>query len=186
MDYLWSPWRYQYVTQGAQAPEGGDPCLFCRVAAQTDDRANYVVLRAKRNFVMLNRFPYTTGHLLIAPYEHVATLEEANPETMEELIRLAQRCEAALRKIYHAGGFNFRIQHRPSRRRRDRRPHPYACDAALAWRHELRNDGRRNARAAGGAGDDIREGRRGAEGTVARFQKLRNFRLPVFRLWKRA
>jgi len=107
MDYLWSPWRYQYVTSGAQVPEGGDPCLFCRIAAQSDDRANYVVLRAERNFVMLNRFPYATGHLLIAPYEHVATLEEAKTETMEELIRLAQHTEAALRRIYHAGGLNL-------------------------------------------------------------------------------
>jgi ATP adenylyltransferase len=107
MDHLWSPWRYRYVTSGAQVPEVGDPCLFCRVAAEKDDRANYIVLRGERNFVMLNRFPYTTGHLLIAPYEHVSTLEEAHTETMEELIRLAQRCEAALRRIYHAGGFNL-------------------------------------------------------------------------------
>jgi ATP adenylyltransferase len=77
------------------------------VAAEKDDRGNYIVLRGERNFVILNRFPYTTGHLLIAPYEHVAMLEGARTETLEELIRLAQRCEAALRRIYHAGGFNL-------------------------------------------------------------------------------
>jgi ATP adenylyltransferase len=119
MDYLWSPWRYQYVTSGAPEPAGAEPCLFCRIAQaaatpdreardrEAMDRENYVVLRAERNFVVLNRYPYATGHLLIAPYEHVATLEQARTETMEELIRLAQRAEAAVRRIYHAGGVNL-------------------------------------------------------------------------------
>jgi len=107
MDYLWSPWRYQYVTSGAPETPGGNPCLFCRVAGQSDDRTNYVLQRAERNFILLNRYPYTTGHLMIAPYEHVATLEEARTETLEELIRLAQRAEAAVRRIYRAGGMNL-------------------------------------------------------------------------------
>ncbi len=107
MDYLWSPWRYQYVTSGAQEPESGEPCLFCRVAAQSDDRGNLIVLRGERNFILLNRYPYSSGHLMIAPYEHVATLEQARVETLEELIRLAQRAEAALRRVYNAAGFNL-------------------------------------------------------------------------------
>jgi ATP adenylyltransferase len=107
MDYLWSPWRYQYVTSGAPETPGVDPCLFCRIAGSAQDRENYVLHRAKRNFILLNRYPYATGHLLIAPYEHVATLEEAQTETMEELIRLAQRAEAAVRGIYRAGGVNL-------------------------------------------------------------------------------
>jgi ATP adenylyltransferase len=116
MDYLWSPWRYQYVTSGVEEPPGAEPCLFCRVAghtrtpqsiAQPADRENYVVLRAERNFILLNRYPYANGHLMIAPYEHVATLQDARTETMEELIRLAQRAEAAVRRIYRAGGVNL-------------------------------------------------------------------------------
>jgi ATP adenylyltransferase len=117
MDYLWSPWRYRYVTSGPQEPEGGELCLFCRVAghsgtgrlgtAQSTDRENYVVQRGERNFIMLNRYPYSSGHVMIAPYEHVATLEAARTETLEELIRLAQRAEAALRRIYSAGGLNL-------------------------------------------------------------------------------
>jgi ATP adenylyltransferase len=71
------------------------------------DRENYVLYRAQRNFILLNRYPYAPGHLMIAPYEHVATLEEAQTETMEELIRLAQRAEAAVRSIYRAGGVNL-------------------------------------------------------------------------------
>ncbi|HEV2198724.1 MAG TPA: HIT domain-containing protein [Bryobacteraceae bacterium] len=116
MDYLWSPWRYRYVTSTPQEPSidvasdrtsPGETCLFCRVAAQSDDRANYIVERAERNFVLLNRYPYAAGHLMIAPYEHVATLEDARRETLEELIRLSQRAEAVLRRVYRAGGLNL-------------------------------------------------------------------------------
>jgi ATP adenylyltransferase len=107
MDYLWSPWRYQYVTSGTEEPEGAEPCLFCRVARQTDDHKNLIVLRGERNFILLNRYPYSSGHVMIAPYEHVSTLEAARTETLEELIRLAQRAEAALRRVYRAGGLNL-------------------------------------------------------------------------------
>src|SRR5208283_4505741 len=122
MDYLWSPWRYRYVTSDPQESEGAQACLFCGIAghsgtgrpgdaqpvmAQSTDRENYVVQRGERNFILLNRYPYSSGHLMIAPYEHVATLEDARTETLEELIRLAQRAEAALRRIYSAGGLNL-------------------------------------------------------------------------------
>jgi ATP adenylyltransferase len=105
MDHLWSPWRYRYVSQ--TIPEEG--CLFCRIAASSDDHSNYVLLRAKHNFVLLNRYPYTSGHLMIAPYAHVATMEETEPATLEEMIRLAQRAESALRKVYHPGGINVGV-----------------------------------------------------------------------------
>jgi ATP adenylyltransferase len=107
MDHLWSPWRYQYVSSADSVPSGKDSCLFCRVAADASDAENLVVLRAERSFVLLNRYPYSTGHLMIAPYAHVATLEEAETTTLEEIMRLAQRCEKALRAIYHPGGLNF-------------------------------------------------------------------------------
>ncbi len=74
------------------------------VGHSEDDKANFVLLRAEHNFVLLNRYPYTSGHLMIAPYAHVATLEEADPKTLEEMMRLAQRAEAALRAIYQPGG----------------------------------------------------------------------------------
>lgn len=82
-------------------------CLFCRIASDAKDQENYVVLRGARNFVLLNRYPYSTGHVLIAPYEHVATLEEADTATLEELMRLAQRVERALSGVYRPGGFNL-------------------------------------------------------------------------------
>jgi ATP adenylyltransferase len=66
-----------------------------------------VVLRAERSFILLNRFPYTTGHLMIVPYAHVATLEEADAATLEEIMRLAQRAEKALRAVYRPSGLNL-------------------------------------------------------------------------------
>ena len=70
MDYLWTPWRYQYVTMTG---DGGE-CIFCAAAQASDDKERLVVHRATRSFVILNRFPYTSGHLMIVPYEHVAAL----------------------------------------------------------------------------------------------------------------
>ncbi len=108
MDHLWSPWRYQYVSAAGAVPSGKDFCLFCQVAGGVhEDVAHLVVLRADRNFVLLNRYPYSTGHLMIAPYAHVATLEEAEASTLEEMMRIAQRCETALRHVYRPDGMNF-------------------------------------------------------------------------------
>jgi ATP adenylyltransferase len=102
MDRLWSPWRYRYVSTAG--PAGG--CIFCEKAASSDDRENLVVLRAERNFLLLNLYPYTNGHLMIAPYRHVATLEDAEAETLEEMMRLTARAEKALRAVYRPEGFN--------------------------------------------------------------------------------
>jgi ATP adenylyltransferase len=109
MDYLWSPWRYTYVSSAppADATSHQDSCVFCRVASESDDARNYVVLRAERSFILLNRYPYTTGHLMIAPYAHVATLEEAEAATLEEIMRLARRAEKALRAVYRPSGLNL-------------------------------------------------------------------------------
>ncbi len=108
MDHLWSPWRYQYVSSAASVPLGKDDCFFCRSAADpAGDAANLVVLRAERSFVLLNRYPYTSGHVLISPYAHVATLAETEVATLEEMMRLAQRCESALRRVYRPDGLNF-------------------------------------------------------------------------------
>jgi ATP adenylyltransferase len=107
MDHLWSPWRYRYVSTADSVPSGKDSCLFCRVASSADDAGNLLVLRSERSFILLNRYPYSTGHLLIAPLEHTASLEETATETLEEMMRLAQRAEAALRAVYRPEGMNF-------------------------------------------------------------------------------
>jgi ATP adenylyltransferase len=107
MDHLWSPWRYRYVSSAGSVPEDKESCLFCRVAAEPDDRKNLVVLRAERSFILLNRYPYSSGHLMIAPYGHVPTLEKAETAALEEIMRLAQRAEKALRAVYKPGGLNL-------------------------------------------------------------------------------
>ena len=108
MDHLWSPWRYQYVSSAGVVSPEKDHCLFCRIAANaSEDALNLVVLRAERSFVLLNRYPYCSGHLMIAPYAHVAELAGTEVSTLEEMMRLAQRCESALRRVYHPDGLNF-------------------------------------------------------------------------------
>jgi ATP adenylyltransferase len=83
-----------------------DECLFCAKAASSDDRGNYVVLRATHNFILLNLYPYTSGHLMIAPYQHVSTLVDAAPAALEEMMLLAARVEKAMRTLYKPDGLN--------------------------------------------------------------------------------
>jgi ATP adenylyltransferase len=103
MDHLWSPWRYQYVSKA------GPPaaCIFCTKATEQRDRENYVLYRGSRNFVILNLYPYSTGHLMVAPYEHLASLGVAPIETVEEMMRIARMSEIHLRAVYNPHGFNI-------------------------------------------------------------------------------
>lgn len=103
MDYLWSPWRYPYVTKGAKEPG----CIFCRALERNNDAETFIVHRAPLNFIILNRFPYTTGHVMIAPYQHVGELAESAPETLAEMMQLAQRIQRALAALYQPDGYNL-------------------------------------------------------------------------------
>ncbi len=105
MDYLWSPWRFRYVSEGVR----DDRCVFCETAKAeaSHDRKNLVLHRAHSNFVLLNLFPYTTGHALIAPYAHVADLAELDAPTLKEMMELVQKLQAALEASYHPEGYNL-------------------------------------------------------------------------------
>lgn len=103
MDRLWSPWRYRYVS--AATPE--DACIFCQKTAENRDQENYIVHRGRLSYVILNLYPYTTGHLMVVPYEHVATLEATPPETFAELMELTREAERHLRSIYQPRGMNI-------------------------------------------------------------------------------
>ena len=105
MDYLWSPWRYQYVTTAGEATG----CIFCVIAAQHRDAENYVVHRAHLNYVILNRFPYTSGHLMIVPYAHQPALENLPEDAVSEMMLLARQAEKHLRATYHPDGLNLGI-----------------------------------------------------------------------------
>jgi ATP adenylyltransferase len=102
MDHLWSPWRYQYIAN--TVPSEG--CIFCLKSAG-EDRANLIVYRGELNFVVLNLYPYTSGHLMIASYAHIPTLEQADEETFAEMSRLTRKAERHLRAEYKAPGFNI-------------------------------------------------------------------------------
>lgn len=104
MDYLWSPWRYHYIRK--DLPERG--CVFCLHAEEKDrDEEHYILHRGRWNFVLLNLYPYTTGHLMVVPYAHSARLTEVTKETLEELIALARDAEACLEAALRPKGMNI-------------------------------------------------------------------------------
>jgi ATP adenylyltransferase len=105
MDYLWSPWRYQYMTRAAAGDQHG--CFLCDAAARKDDAETLIVHRAKKSFIILNRYPYTSGHVMIVPYAHVADLANCEAETLSEMMALARRVEAAFRDTYNPDGMNL-------------------------------------------------------------------------------
>ena len=130
MDYLWTPWRYTYVSEGDKKQRAGIPdelsawpgdlgCVFCNMIAAANyaveqgmdrreaERAAGIVLRADRNYICVNRFPYTSGHIMVVPYQHTASLAALPQETAREMMDLAQRCERAQAELYHPDGFNF-------------------------------------------------------------------------------
>jgi ATP adenylyltransferase len=103
MDYLWTPWRYQYVTQ----PSGPGACVFCSAAESIDDAQTLVVHRGAHNLVILNRYPYTSGHVMIVPYTHVASMASLSRDALFEMIRLARDTEKHLRALYQPDGLNI-------------------------------------------------------------------------------
>lgn len=105
MDNLWSPWRFRYVSEAGK----DDRCVFCEKAnaAPSQDREHLILHRGSFNFVILNLFPYTTGHTLLAPYAHGGNLDEVPAETLFEMTTLAQKVQAALKATYGAPGYNL-------------------------------------------------------------------------------
>jgi ATP adenylyltransferase len=103
MDRLWTPWRFEYIRSAARAPS----CVFCQMMSETRDVDNLLLYRGRNAFVILNLFPYTSGHLLVVANRHIASLTEATQEELQEIITLARTCENALRQEYHPDGFNM-------------------------------------------------------------------------------
>jgi ATP adenylyltransferase len=105
MDQLWAPWRLAYVAT-AKPPAPGDPCFLCRGLAENDDRANLIVQRLPKAVVVLNRFPYNNGHLLVAPRRHKGTLAELDADEILEMQRTLERLVGVLDDILHPEGYN--------------------------------------------------------------------------------
>jgi ATP adenylyltransferase len=109
MDYLWSPWRYRYIRSNADGEFGRAGCVFCLAPAVEDAKSALVVARAALAFVILNLYPYTSGHLMIVPYVHVSALTDLDAETSAEMMELAKRAQRALVAAYRPDGFNIGI-----------------------------------------------------------------------------
>lgn len=132
MDYLWTPWRFAYITAADSKTRPGVPaslsawpgdhqCVFCNLIASIDyaiangmnaeeaEAAAGLILRGQHCFICLNAFPYTSGHVMVMPYAHLDRLALLPAETANELIELAQQTEQALERLYRPQGFNFGI-----------------------------------------------------------------------------
>ncbi|MFC2043020.1 HIT domain-containing protein [Chloroflexota bacterium] len=105
MNHLWSPWRMSYV-QSLKDEEG---CVFCSQLALPDGPQNLIVHRGSRNFAILNRFPYTSGHMMIVPFEHHSTLGELDSDTRSEMMEMTTKSIEVLGSEYHPHGFNVGI-----------------------------------------------------------------------------
>lgn len=105
MKYIWSPWRMSYIEKHKE--ESG--CVFCIAQSIADGEQNLILFRGQRAFVILNRYPYTSGHLMVVPFQHEASLEGLDAETRAELLELANRITQMLGREYHAQGFNVGI-----------------------------------------------------------------------------
>ncbi len=103
MDHLWSPWRMTYIENHGK--ETG--CVFCDALAREDSPANLIVHRGKLAFVIVNRYPYTSGHLMVVPFAHKPSLEELDAATRAEMIELTSLSMTVLRKIYNPQAFNM-------------------------------------------------------------------------------
>ena len=104
VEILFAPWRLEYVSTVDQRDRG--ECIFCDAFESDDDRTTLTLRRDERSFALLNRYPYTTGHAMVAPIQHCSELFEVDEATLTEMMRTAQDLMAALREIYSPHGFN--------------------------------------------------------------------------------
>ena len=105
MDQLWAPWRLAYIA-AAKPAEADDPCFICQALKEQDDRKNLVALRKPQSVVVLNRFPYNNGHLLIAPVQHKPTLGELTADETLEVMETLREMIDILNSIMHPEGYN--------------------------------------------------------------------------------
>lgn len=103
MNHIWSPWRMKYIENSKKE----DACIFCSAQALDDSAENLIAFRGKHAYVILNRYPYTSGHLMVVPFAHQPNLEELDAETRAEMMELTTECMTVLRKIYRPHAFNM-------------------------------------------------------------------------------
>lgn len=106
MDILWSPWRYDYIARGRPGRSGA--CTFCVILNDSArDEDLFILKRAEFNFVILNLYPYTSGHLMIVPYDHLPALDQAPKSVTDEMMDLTKAAQAAITEVYQPDGINL-------------------------------------------------------------------------------
>jgi ATP adenylyltransferase len=105
MKRLFSPWRMKYIQNAKGNEEGG--CIFCNALEEDDSPSNLVITRGSSAFILLNLFPYTSGHLMVASYEHKANLDDLDQATRAEMMELISQSIIILKKVYQPPAFNI-------------------------------------------------------------------------------
>ena len=103
MNRIWAPWRIKYVQKKTKG------CLFCRINKSGQDKKNYIVQRSKFSFSVLNIFPYTNGHIIIAPYRHFKDIEKLKKEELLDLLKLVKDSKRQLDKVLRPHAYNIGI-----------------------------------------------------------------------------
>lgn len=106
-EQLWAPWRFEYISKADSGSSGG--CIFVDLPAQDDDAKNLILYRGKAAFVMLNAFPYTSGHLMVAPYKHTAELDQLDDAELLEINQLVAKCVKWIGAVYQPHGYNIGV-----------------------------------------------------------------------------
>jgi len=104
MKQIWAPWRIEYIEM--EKPEG---CILCEKPREDNDVVNYLLYRGEKNFVMLNGYPYNPGHLMVAPYRHVASMDDLTVDELHEHFEIVSRSIRVLRQVFKPEGFNIGI-----------------------------------------------------------------------------
>lgn len=102
MEQLWAPWRIQYVTRPKETG-----CILCQKPKENKDETNFILHRSQNNFIILNAFPYNPGHLMIAPYRHIANLQDLSDDEVTDHFNLVKKSLALLKEILNPDGFNI-------------------------------------------------------------------------------
>ncbi|HTM35750.1 MAG TPA: HIT domain-containing protein [Terriglobales bacterium] len=106
MDYIWTPWRYAYITTAAKHDGKSEGCIFCELPKLSDPEAK-IVYRGEHCFIILNSFPYTSGHVMVVPFAHMDELQKLPESAAQEMMALSQRMEGILREVYSPDGINL-------------------------------------------------------------------------------
>ena len=108
MDFLWAPWRSKYVADSSKSKKDVN-CIFCEFPKQNEDEKNLIVYRSKYAYVILNRFPYNPGHVMVVPYRHISSIDLLDDNEAQDIFRLIKIILASIRKVYSPDGFNIGI-----------------------------------------------------------------------------